>query len=40
MPKECGYENQGLDAPLVFKTYKISGIEAVTIGGQTYHVAA
>lgn len=40
LPKEPEYKNQGLDAPLVVKTYKVSGIEVLTLDGNTYHVAA
>lgn len=40
LPKDCGYENQGLDAPLVFKTYAVQNIQTITLDGQVYHVAA
>jgi len=40
LSKECHYENQGLDAPLVFKTYAVANILTITVEGQTYHVAA
>jgi hypothetical protein len=30
------YANQGLDAPLVFKTYHLSGIRSLTMKGLTY----
>lgn len=30
------YANQGLDQPLVFKTYRLAGIRSLTLQGQTY----
>lgn len=40
LPAANGYENQGLDDPLVFLTFKLSGIEQLTVDGVTHHVVA
>lgn len=33
------YSNQGLDRPLVFKTYRLDGIQSLTIQGRNYLLA-
>jgi hypothetical protein len=38
LPKDSEYKNQGLDNPLVFKTYGIDSIESVTLNGETYNI--
>ena len=35
LPKKSGYANQGLDEPLRFVTYKLSGISEMTVGEET-----
>jgi len=39
LPKKSTYENQGLDAPLVFLTYKLSSVVELAVDGERYIIA-
>jgi hypothetical protein len=39
LPVEKHYENQGLEIPLVFLTFKLSGIKKMAIAGQSFNVS-
>ncbi len=38
LPKPSAYANQGLEKPLVFLTYKLASIEAVTLNGERFEL--
>jgi hypothetical protein len=40
LKESSAYSNQGLDAPLVFKTYALAAVQELTIDGVTYKVKA
>lgn len=38
--KPSDYANQGLDRPLVFKTFRLAGLQSITLQGQHYRLGA